>query len=125
VPVPDEEARRAIFEVHTREKPLADDVDLDRLARRTEGYVGADVEAVAREAAMAASREFIHSVDPEDIDDTIGNVRITMAHFEDALDEVAPSVTPEAKERYERIEERFKQSEVERQADAEVGRTFQ
>jgi transitional endoplasmic reticulum ATPase len=125
VPVPDEEARRAIFEVHTRDKPLADDVDLDRLARRTEGYVGADVEAVAREAAMAASREFIHSVEPEDIDDTVGNVRITMAHFEDALDEVAPSVTPEAKERYERIEERFKKSEVERQADAEVGRTFQ
>jgi transitional endoplasmic reticulum ATPase len=125
VPVPDEEARRAIFEVHTREKPLADDVDLDRLARRTEGYVGADVEAVTREAAMAASREFINSVEPEDIDDTLGNVRITMAHFEDALDEVSPSVTPEAKERYERIEERFKKSEVERDADAEIGRTFQ
>ncbi len=56
VPVPDEDARRAIFEVHTRDKPLADDVDLDRLARRTEGYVGADIEAVAREASMAATR---------------------------------------------------------------------
>ncbi|MFB6205545.1 MAG: CDC48 family AAA ATPase, partial [Haloglomus sp.] len=53
VPVPDEEARRAIFAVHTQHKPLADDVDLDALARRTEGYVGADIEAVCREASMA------------------------------------------------------------------------
>jgi transitional endoplasmic reticulum ATPase len=125
VPVPDEDARRAIFEVHTQHKPLADDVDLDRLAAKTEGYVGADVEAVCREAAMAASREFIHSVSREEIEDSIGNVRITMDHFEDALDEVPPSVTPETRERYEEIEERFRKSEVERDVEAEVGRTFQ
>jgi transitional endoplasmic reticulum ATPase len=125
VPVPDEEARRAIFDVHTRAKPLADDVDLDRLARKTEGYVGADIEAVCREAAMAASREFVNSVTPEEIDDSVGNVRITMAHFDQALDEVNPSVTPDTRERYEQIEERFKKSDVEREADAEMGRTFQ
>jgi transitional endoplasmic reticulum ATPase len=125
VPVPDEAARRAIFEVHTRSKPLADDVDLDALARKTEGYVGADVEAVCREAAMTASREFIHSVSKEEIGDSVGNVRITMAHFEDALDEVTPSVTTETKERYEEIERRFKQNEVERDGETEVGRTFQ
>jgi transitional endoplasmic reticulum ATPase len=125
VPVPDEEARRAIFEVHTREKPLADDVDLDALARRTEGYVGADVEAVCREAAMTASREFIRSVSKEEIGESVGNVRITMAHFENALDEVTPSVTPETRERYEEIEQRFKKSEVERDGPSEVSRTFQ
>jgi transitional endoplasmic reticulum ATPase len=125
VPVPDEEARRKILEVHTRTKPLADGVDLDELAARTEGYVGADIEAVCREASMAASREFIHSVSPEEIDDSLPNVRVTMAHFEAAMDEVGPSVTPEARERYERIEERFKKSDVEREADAEFGRTFQ
>jgi transitional endoplasmic reticulum ATPase len=125
VPVPDEEARRKIFEVHTREKPLADDVDLDALAAQTEGYVGADIEAVAREASMAASREFIHSVTPEDVDDSLPNVRVTMAHFRTALEEVAPSVTPETRERYERIEERFRKSEVERDMEAGVGRTFQ
>ncbi|WP_318568427.1 CDC48 family AAA ATPase [Salinigranum marinum] len=125
VPVPDEEARRAIFDVHTRSKPLADDVDLDALARKTEGYVGADIEAVAREAAMTASREFIHSVSKEEIGESIGNVRITMAHFEDALDEVTPSVTADTRKRYEEIEERFKKSEVERDAETEMGRTFQ
>ncbi|MFC6865509.1 CDC48 family AAA ATPase [Halomicroarcula sp. GCM10025817] len=125
VPVPDEEARRAIFDVHTRDKPLADDVDLDRLARRTEGYVGADIEAVAREASMAATREFIASVDPEDIDDTVGNVRVTMDHFEQALDEVNASVTQETRDRYEQIEEQFQRNEPGMADEDRVGRTFQ
>ncbi|TKX75339.1 AAA family ATPase [Halorubrum sp. GN11_10-6_MGM] len=124
VPVPDEEARRRILEVHTRNKPLADDVDLDALARKTEGYVGADIEAVAREASMNASREFIGSVTPEEVGESVGNVRVTMAHFEDALREVNPSVTPETRERYEEIERQFRRSEVERD-EAEPGAAFQ
>ncbi|WP_101298196.1 CDC48 family AAA ATPase [Halegenticoccus soli] len=125
VPVPDEEARRKILEVHTRNKPLADDVDLDRLARRTEGYVGADLEALAREAALAASREFIGSVKPEEIAESVGNVRITMDHFDQALDQVGPSVTDEVRQRYDEIEERFQKSEVGRDTEGEVSRTFQ
>ncbi|WP_266077895.1 CDC48 family AAA ATPase [Haladaptatus caseinilyticus] len=123
VPVPDEDARRAIFEVHTRHKPLADDVDLDELAEQTEGYVGADIEAVCREAAMAASREFIQSVSPEDIGESVGNVRITAEHFENALVEVTPSVTEETRERYAEIEKRFDSAEPETQE--QLGRTFQ
>jgi transitional endoplasmic reticulum ATPase len=123
VPVPDETARRAIFAVHTRDKPLADDVDLDALARRTENYVGADIEAVCREASMAATREFVRSVSTEEIDDSLGNVRVTMDHFEQALEEVGPSVTAETRERYEEIEQRFDTTEA---ADPEGGasRTF-
>jgi len=124
VPVPDEEARRKILEVHTRNKPLADDVDLDAIARRAEGYVGADLEAVAREASMNASREFIGSVPREEVGESVANVRVTMAHFEDALGEVNPSVTPETRERYEEIEKQFKRSDVDR-ADAEPGTAFQ
>ena len=124
VPVPDEEGRRAIFNVHTRGKPLADGVDVNELARRTEGYVGADIEAVCREASMAATREFINSVDPDDIDDSVGNVRVTMDHFDHALSEVGPSVTDETKERYEEIEERFDTAEPDLEED-KVGRTFQ
>ena len=124
VPVPDEDARRAIFEVHTREKPLADDVELDELAEQTEGYVGADIEAVCREASMAASREFIGSVDPEQIGESVGNVRVKAEHFEAALDEVTPSVTEETRERYAEIEERFDTAEPEA-ADREVGGAFQ
>jgi transitional endoplasmic reticulum ATPase len=125
VPVPDEPARRAIFDVHTRAKPLADDVDLDGLAAQTDGYVGADIEAVCREASMAASREFIGSVEPDEIDESIGNVRVTMQHFEAALSQVGPSVTESTRQEYEQIEERFGQAEVERELDAGVSRTFQ
>ncbi|WP_226010023.1 CDC48 family AAA ATPase [Halomicrobium salinisoli] len=125
VPVPDEEARRKILEVHTRDKPLADGVDLDSLARRTDGYVGADIEALAREASMAATREFINSVDPDDIDDSVGNVRITMDHFEHALDEVGASVDSEVRERYEEIEQRFDHTEAGLDDEASASRTFQ
>ncbi|MFC7223267.1 CDC48 family AAA ATPase [Halalkalicoccus sp. GCM10025322] len=124
VPVPDEDARRAIFEVHTREKPLADDVDLDWLADETDGYVGADIEAVCREASMAATREFINSVDPEDAIDSVGNVRVRREHFEQALREVNASVTPDVREQYDEIEERFDQAEPDAR-EQEVSRTFQ
>ncbi|MFB6202594.1 MAG: AAA family ATPase, partial [Halorhabdus sp.] len=124
VPVPDEEARRKILEVHTRDKPLAENVDLDDLAARTDGYVGADIEAVTREAAMAATREFINSVDPEDVDDSVGNVLINADHFEAALDEVGPSVDEETRDRYEEIEQRFDKRENELE-EPEVGKTFQ
>ncbi|MGB9932262.1 CDC48 family AAA ATPase [Haloarcula amylolytica] len=125
VPVPDEEARRAIFQVHTRDKPLADGVDIDELARRTDGYVGADIEAVAREASMAATREFINSVDPEDIGDSVSNVRVTMDHFEHALEEVGPSVTEETRERYDEIEQRFDRAEPGVTDESTASRTFQ
>ncbi|MFP9059977.1 CDC48 family AAA ATPase [Natrialbaceae archaeon A-chndr2] len=124
VPVPDEEGRAKIFEVHTRNKPLADAIDLEWLASETEGYVGADIEAVCREASMAATREFIQTVDPDDMDDTVGNVRISREHFEEALDEVPPSVTPDTRERYEEIEEQFQKPEAET-GDEQLGRTFQ
>ena len=125
VPVPDEEARRKIFEVHTRGKPLAEGVDLDDLAARTDGYVGADIEAVCREASMAATREFISSVDPEEVDDTVGNVRVTTEHFEEALEEVGPSVDDDTRERYEEIEEQFQTREPDQAEEGQVSRTFQ
>ncbi|MBI5955978.1 MAG: CDC48 family AAA ATPase [Chloroflexi bacterium] len=59
LPMPDREARLAIFRVHTRGKPLAPDVDLTELAERTEGMMGADIEGLCRQAAMAAIREFL------------------------------------------------------------------
>ncbi len=125
VPAPDEQARRAIFEVHTRDKPLAEDVDIDELAEQTEGYVGADIEAVCREAAMAASRELINTVDKGDIPESVKNARISMQHFEDALDAVSPTYTEELKRAYERIEERFTTLPEETDERAEgIQRTF-
>jgi transitional endoplasmic reticulum ATPase len=124
VPVPDEAARRAILDVHTKHKPLADDVDLNEVASRTDGYVGADIEALAREASMNATREFINSVAPDETHESVGNVRVTMEHFEEAMDEVVPSVTDETRDRYEEIEQRFRRSDVESE-DEPVAPTFQ
>lgn len=123
VPVPDADARRAIFEVHTRDKPLAESVDLDAMAAETDGYVGADIEAVCREASLAATREFINSVDPEDIEESIGNVLIGEDHFEQALDEVGPSIDESTRERYNELEEELNRDRTERVA-ADVSRTF-
>src|SRR5690606_4029819 len=56
VPVPDRESRRHILRVQTSKMPLADDVDLDRIADRTERYTGADLEDVVRRAGLVALR---------------------------------------------------------------------
>ena len=75
---PDEEARLAIFEVHTKDMPLADDVNLKKLAKNTEGYVGADIEAVCREAAMLTLRDNLEASE------------IPYKYFKDAIDKVKP-----------------------------------
>jgi transitional endoplasmic reticulum ATPase len=84
---PDEAARREIFDIHTRDRPLADDVDLDALAARTDGYVGADVEAVCREAATVAVREHVHATAAGE-DSDVESIELTADHFEQALEEV-------------------------------------
>ena len=78
VDTPDEESRLAIFKVHTKDMPLAKDVKLSRLAKNTEGYVGADIEAVCREAAMLTLREDINSE------------TVSMKFFEKAMEKVKP-----------------------------------
>jgi len=96
VPPPDKEARLEIFKVHTRKMPLAEDVDLEELAEKTEGYTGADIAAVCREAAMIALREAGKPT------------KVKKEHFLRALEKVEPSVSKEDLERYERIKEEFK-----------------
>ena len=102
VPPPDKKARLEILRIHTRKMPLADDVDLEKLAEMTEGYTGADLEAVAREAAMIAVREaFKQKGKPE-------ATVVKMEHFLKALKAVQPSLTPEDIRRYERLAKELK-----------------
>jgi transitional endoplasmic reticulum ATPase len=91
VPAPDESARRAIFAVHTEEKPIAEDVDLDALAAESAGYSGADIEALCRAASMAAIREVAGEHSPEDATAHADEVCITAAHFEDARESITPT----------------------------------
>ncbi len=89
--VPDASGRREIFEVHTRRMPLAEDVDLDRLAGRTHGFVGADIDALATEAGMNALRRFIEGGREE----SLRTLRVTNGDFEIALAGVEPSAMRE------------------------------
>ncbi|MCJ7478645.1 MAG: CDC48 family AAA ATPase [Candidatus Nanohaloarchaeota archaeon QJJ-7] len=89
IPHPDRETRKEIFEVHTREMPL-EDIDLDELVDQTEGYVGADIENVCREAGMNAIREGKESVDMEDFEEALGDATPTAT--EDDIDEFEDKV---------------------------------
>jgi transitional endoplasmic reticulum ATPase len=88
VGAPDEETRREILTIHTRGRPLADDVDLDEIAAEMDGFVGADVAALCRGAATAAVREHVRSLatdEPTAAEDIV----ITQAHFVAALDDIS------------------------------------
>lgn len=101
VPPPDFKARVEIFKVHTKKIKLADDVNIEELAKRTEGYTGADIAALVREAAMLALREVIRE----------GKVKpVSMRHFEEALKRVPPSLTPEDIRRYEEMAKRVRRT---------------
>ena len=93
--VPDEDSRKKIFNLYLQKMPLAKDVKAADLAKKTEGYVGADIEGVCREAAMIALREDFKSKE------------VTMQHFEQALEAVRPSVSKEVEEAYQQLKEYF------------------
>jgi len=88
VPDPDEAARREILDVHLDGRPLADDVDRDDLAARTEGFSGADVAAVVREASMRAIEDVTEAYAGEAANDHADEVVVTRAHFEAAVERV-------------------------------------
>ncbi len=99
VSAPIEEGRKMILDIHTKKMPIKDKEKLvEELAKKTEGYTGADLEAVAREAGMLALRESIDSKE------------ILKKHFDEALTKIKPSVTKAAISVYQKIEDNFLQS---------------
>ncbi|MGC8543536.1 MAG: ATP-binding protein, partial [Vulcanisaeta sp.] len=98
VPPPDLRARFEILKIHTKNMPLAKDVDLEELAKMTEGYTGADIELLAREAGLLAMRE------------TNGAGEVSMKHFLEAMKKIKPSITPEMIKFYEAWYDRMKQT---------------
>jgi transitional endoplasmic reticulum ATPase len=93
---PDKDGRLEILQVHTRGMPRADNVDLERIAAATHGFLGADLAALCREAAMLCARDllpkvnFAHSGLPEDV---LASIRVEMKHFEQAMNEIELSTT--------------------------------
>ena len=98
IPIPDKNGRLEILGIHTRGMPLAEDVSCEKLAEITHGFVGADLEALAREAAMSALRKILPKIDFEMQDipyDTLMKLEVTMDNFLDAMKEVEPSAIRE------------------------------
>jgi len=96
--IPDRDGRLEILHIHTRGMPLADDVDLAQLASMTHGYVGADLAALTREAAMRALRKVLPSIDLEADSipaEVLNSLKVTMSDFMDAYREMQPSTLRE------------------------------
>lgn len=87
---PDKDSRRSIFGIHTRGKPLADDVDLEKLADETEGCTGADISAICNEAVMNAVRRLI-AKGKEPTDEEIQACKVDAEDFQEALGKFGPA----------------------------------
>jgi transitional endoplasmic reticulum ATPase len=98
ISIPDKKGRLEILHIHTRGIPLSMDVDMEKLAEITHGFVGADLEALAREAAMTALRKILPQIDYQLAEipyELLMSLEVTMDNFLDAMKEVEPSAIRE------------------------------
>ena len=103
VPLPDHQTRREILKVHTKEKPLAADIQFDELERLTDGYSGAEIAAVCNEAAMRALEEMVSVECKEAPDDEIC---IRKTHFDEAIKRNPPRINKDLLQIYEDFEQK-------------------
>jgi len=104
--------RLEILKVHTRSMPLAEDVDLNALAAKTDGYVGSDIAALCREAGLTAIRENIKAS------------KVTRTHFETALKQVRPSIDAEGLKFYSEFERHLQRERVAPRRDEPAGAIY-
>ncbi|MGZ5561922.1 MAG: CDC48 family AAA ATPase [Halobacteriota archaeon] len=108
IPPPNASSRAQIFAIHLLGKPLAEDVDIEQLAKETEGYVGADIEAICREAAMLALRDFIKpEMTPEQVNEGAATIKINKGHLYAAINRVKPTASRDMLHQYENIAKEF------------------
>jgi transitional endoplasmic reticulum ATPase len=96
--IPDEQGRLDILQIHTRGMPLTEDVDLASIARVTHGFVGADLEALSKEAAMRSLRRILPEINLEEPKipvEILNKIKVTKQDFEEALRDVQPSAMRE------------------------------
>src|ERR671914_1200695 len=96
--IPDEQGRLDILLIHTRGMPLTEDVDLESIAKVTHGFVGADLEALSKEAAMRSLRKILPEINleqPKIPAEILNKIKITRQDFDEALRDVQPSAMRE------------------------------
>lgn len=107
IPIPDNITRRDIFKIHTKRKPLAADVDIEKLVEKTDGYTGADIAAICNEAVMTSIREYISAGNPLD-KKHLESLQVQSKHFNHAMQKVK-SMPKKMLEKYTSITETFGQ----------------
>jgi transitional endoplasmic reticulum ATPase len=96
--IPDRDGRHDILQIHTRGMPLIDDINLDRFAKITHGFVGADLESLSKEAAMRSLRRELPKINMEQSKipiEVLNKIKITDDDFENALKDIQPSAIRE------------------------------
>lgn len=114
IDLPDLAARKEIFKIHTKNMPLASDVNLNNLAKASEGFTGADIGAVVKETGMLAVREFISdSMTQKESIKKLSQNKLTISHklFEQALVKIHTGSSEDLK-RYRGINDKFKEGEI-------------
>ena len=107
VPPPDLDSRKAILSIHTRKKPISDDVHIDKLAEKMNNYTGAEIAAVCNQAAMIAMKRHISKNSGALDEKALSGIRITQLDFEAAMRTIKP-LSSEEMSRYEDMNRKFK-----------------
>ncbi len=97
IPLPDEKTREEIFNIHSKGKPLAKNVNLISFAKKTKGFSGADIQAICEEAAKLAIREFVKKRKESEVEKEVKEFKIEPKHFEKAFEEVKSKKEKEEK----------------------------
>src|ERR687893_1082039 len=112
VPPPDRDSRLQIIKIHTKKKPLAEDVNIEELADHTDGYTGADIASLSSAAVMLALREHVSKYkDPKEADSHLQELKVHMKHFEEAMKKIRPLSNQELS-MYKTIAEQFGRPEI-------------
>ena len=104
---PDRDSRLQIIKIHTKKKPLAEDVNVEQLADKTEGYTGADIASLSSAAVMLSLREHIDKYPtPKEAEKHTQELKINMKHFEDAMKKIRP-LSKQELDMYKNVAQQF------------------
>jgi transitional endoplasmic reticulum ATPase len=109
---PDRDSRLQIIKIHTKKKPLAEDVNIERLADKTDGYTGADIASLSSAAVMLALREHVDRYPlPEEAEKNTQELKISMKHFEEAMVKIRP-LSKQELDMYKNVAKQFGRSGI-------------
>ena len=109
---PDRDSRLQILKIHTKKKPLAEGVSIEKLADKTDGYTGADIASLSSAAVMLALREHVDKYPiPKEAEKNTQELKISMKHFEEAMVKIRP-LSKQELDMYKNVSKQFGRSGI-------------